>query len=209
MVTILRFKLSNKSMESINEFSRNNINSDRKLYKQNWNKWMENNNDLINEEMERMKKLGYNECVKDKMFKAGRYYYRKKNINKDEKKNINTENEERKNTVVESVVVESAVVESQKEKEKKNEVKKEVICGNEKRKYIKISPAILAIIDEHIHQNVNNKGYTPANGHKQFNEINETKLRVEMNNMKMDNDTFFQKIKKTYKNRYFIATKNV
>jgi hypothetical protein len=202
MVTILRFKLSNKSMESINEFSRNNQNSDRKMYKQNWNKWMEDNKDLINEEMERMKKLGYNECVKDKMFKAGRYYYRKKNINKDEKKNINTtninkENEERKNEVVES------------EKEKEKEVKKEVIDGKEKRKYIKISQAILAIMDEHIHQNIVNKGYTPANGHKQFCEMNQTKLRVEMNNIKMENDTFFQKIKKTYKNRYFIATKNM
>jgi hypothetical protein len=53
-----------------------------------------------------------------------------------------------------------------------------------------------------------NKDYTPANGHKQFclNNIDilrEEKKRIDMNNI----DEFLEKIKKTYKNRYFIINK--
>ena len=162
-------------MESINQFAVKNKTLDRKLYKQEWNKWMELNERIVNEEIMRMNNLGYNECVKDKMFKAGRYYFRKK-------------------------APQATKAQSQTESESESDA-----C---KRQYIKLSSYMLDSIDSHIKRNIMNKDYTPANGHKQFclNNIHilrEEKKRIDMNNI----DEFLEKIKKTYKNRYFITNK--
>lgn len=170
MVNILRFKLSNNVMESINQFAIKNKSLDRKMYKEEWNKWMELNERIVNEEIKRMNNLGYNECVKDKMFKAGRYYFRKKAPQ-----------------AMKAHAHEEAAY---------------------KRQYIKLTSDMLDSIDSHIKRNIMNKDYTPANGHKQFclNNIDilrEEKKLIDMNNI----DEFLEKIKKTYKNRYFIINK--
>ena len=50
----------------------------RKDYKEAWGVWADNNNDIIDDEIKRLKKLGYEGDVLDKMFKSGRYYFKKK-----------------------------------------------------------------------------------------------------------------------------------
>ena len=174
-MVILRFKLSDNVMESINQFAIKNKSLDRKMYKEEWNKWMELNERIVNEEIKRMNNLGYNECVKDKMFKAGRYYFRKKAPQ----------------------AMKAHAHEEQAHEEQAY-----------KRQYIKLTSDMLDSIDSHIKRNIMNKDYTPANGHKQFclNNIDilrEEKKRIDMNNI----DEFLEKIKKTYKNRYFIINK--
>jgi hypothetical protein len=193
MVNILRFKFSDDVMQSIQTFAKTNKMLDRKVYKQEWNKWMQINERMVNEEIDRINNLGYNECVKDKMFKAGRYYFRKKN----------TGIEVPKADVVmpkADVVVPKADVVMPKADV--------VVQETKKRQYIKLTNETLVIIDNHIKQNINNKDYTPANGHKQFCLNHIQLLKKEMINIKMYNiDEFFEKIKKTYKNRYFIINK--
>jgi len=178
-MVILRFKLSDIVMESISQFSKIYQNSDRKVYKEEWNKWMISNEQMVNDEINRMNKLGYNECVKDKMFKAGRYYFRKKDTN------------DRREDIVQD-----------------NDID---IEKKDKRKYIKLNQKILDLIDVHIKMSIDNEHYTPANGYTQFCLKNIPSLREERKNMQneMDTDEFLNKIKKTYKNRYFIVNKSM
>lgn len=166
-------------MEAINEFAKLNKMTDRKIYKEEWNKWMNANEKMVNEEIERMNTLGYNECVKDKMFKAGRYYFRKKNIR------------------------ECDVADADMTADVAN------ATTTKQRQYIKLSDEILQMMDNHIKQNINDDDeFTPAKGHKQFCSNNTERLDKERIDIEMNSsDAFHEKIKKTYKNRYFIITR--
>jgi hypothetical protein len=213
MVNILRFKFSDEVMQSIQTFAKTNKMLDRKDYKQEWNKWMQLNERMVNEEIDRINNLGYNECVKDKMFKAGRYYFRKKNTDVSVQ-NVDvvmseTNNMPKANDVMSETnnMPKTDVVMSETNNMPNADV---VVQETKKRQYIKLTNETLVIIDNHIKQNINNKDYTPANGHKQFCLNHIQLLKKEMVNIKMNNvDEFFEKIKKTYKNRYFIINQAI
>lgn len=178
MVHILRFKFSDNIVTLINNFSIKNKSLERKEYKKEWNHFMEFNDRVINEEIERIKNLGYNECVKDKMFKAGRYYFRKK-------------------------YTDTGMPEA-------NSVMPSHVTVPKKRAYIKISSNLLNSMDTHIQKNINNKSYTPANGHKMYCLNHMELLRKEKKEIGMDSiDMFLGKIKKTYKNRYFLISQKM
>jgi hypothetical protein len=175
MVHILRFKLSDNIVELINEFAIKNKSLERKEYKKEWNKWMELNERIVNEEIERMNKLGYNECVKDKMFKSGRYYFRKKD---------------------------TGMPANVKPYEAEGVARAAEANAQKKRLYIKLSNTILNSMDSHIKKY---EEYTPANGHKHYCLNHIDLLNKEKKECGMENiDEFLEKIKKTYKNRYFI-----
>ena len=78
--TIYRYKLSIEAMDEITTFSKIHQYDDRHTYKEAWNMWKGNHEDFISAEAERLMRLGYVGSVEDKMYKAGRYYFRKKNI---------------------------------------------------------------------------------------------------------------------------------
>ena len=185
MVHILRFKLSDNIVELINEFAIKNKSLERKEYKKEWNKWMELNERVINEEIERMNKLGYNECIKDKMFKSGRYYFRKKH------------------TCMPVTNVKPNDIEGLARARANGTDTNEVVAkAQKKRLYIKLSNTILNSMDSHIKKY---EEYTPANGHKHYCLNHIDLLRKEKKECGMENiDEFLKKIKKTYKNRYFI-----
>ena len=91
----------------------------------------------------------------------------------------------------------------------KNKSDKEVE-PKKRRKYVSLSREVISSIDEHIERNINKDDYSPATGFDVFFEnidsdiqdlINITKERNEISN-----DDMKIKIKKTYKNRYFIKT---
>ena len=73
-----RYKFSENVVESINAFAILHKNDDRKSYKTNWGIWCEKNKEIIECETRRLKNIGYDGDVLDKMYKAGRYYFRKK-----------------------------------------------------------------------------------------------------------------------------------
>jgi hypothetical protein len=56
----------------------------RKDFKEAWEIWTENNDELIEDEIRRLNNFGYDGDVVDKMFKSARYYFRKKSTEKKE-----------------------------------------------------------------------------------------------------------------------------
>lgn len=76
--TIYRYKFSIEIMNEITAFSKIHQYDDRHTYKEAWNLWKDEQKDFVDAETERLTRLGYVGSVEDKMYKAGRYYFRKK-----------------------------------------------------------------------------------------------------------------------------------
>jgi len=164
---IYRYKFTEDFMEELFNFSKVHQYDERKDFKEAWLQWTEDNSDIIEEEVSRLKRLGYDGDVLDKMFKSARYYFRKKSIEKIEPK--------------------------------------------QRRKYICVNKELLDAMDIHIEENMYNPDYQPKTGFIEFCEENENLIKevtnkiMEASNI-LDVKLIDDKIKKTYKNRYFIAT---
>ena len=76
----LRHDFGEKFMEELKHFAVVHKFDDRKVFKEAWNVWANQNSIKmqINEEVERLQNDGYKGDVIDKMFKSARYYFRKK-----------------------------------------------------------------------------------------------------------------------------------
>ena len=89
---------------------------------------------------------------------------------------------------------------------KKVEIPKE--DQQKRREYVGISKNLLASMDAHIKSNINNKDYKPSDGFSEYCNQNIDVLREEVNNLckngLTDSNEIKSKIKKTYKNRYFL-----
>lgn len=172
-------------MELIKRFAIVHQYDERKMYKEQWNNWYNDNKEAMENEVERMNDVGYVGDVKDKMFKAGRYYFRKKNIkNKETNEECERENNEKPDV---------------KEKPRRN--------------YITMLEETLNAMDEHIKTSLAaDTEFKPSDGYSEFCEKNVVVLRTEIQRMVSDNimdkKDIAEKIKKTYKNRYFMLTRN-
>jgi len=167
--SIYRFKYSNDIIKLINEFAVIHQYDDRKSYKEFWEKWVQENESDLQDEITRLNRLGYEGNIIDKMFKAGRYYFRKKNLNK----STSTQPQER-------------------------------------RTYITMEHEVLDAMDNHISLSIKNPDFTPASGYTNFCTTNITLLKNEIDRLcaesTIDSTELSDKIKKTYKNRYFLLT---
>lgn len=77
---VFRFKLLEEIMVIITQFAKTHQHDDRHTYKEHWNNWLQEQNETIEREVNRLNQLGYTGDVLDKMFKAGRYYFREKTV---------------------------------------------------------------------------------------------------------------------------------
>lgn len=77
-VPIFRFNFSEEFNKELDYFSKMHKYEDRTDFKENWKEWIEENDYLINEERKRLRNLGYDGNIEDKMYKSVRYYFRKK-----------------------------------------------------------------------------------------------------------------------------------
>ena len=68
----------------MHNFSKIHQYDDRKEFKSAWVTWAEENAELIEEETRRLQDLNYNGDINDKMFRSARYYFRKKSSEKKE-----------------------------------------------------------------------------------------------------------------------------
>lgn len=84
--TIFRFKFSTEFNNQLLSFSKLHQHDDRLTYKDNWTLWLQTNDQMIDEESRRLREQGYDGNIIDKMFKSGRYYYRKKTPKQEPKK---------------------------------------------------------------------------------------------------------------------------
>ena len=79
-----------------------------------------------------------------------------------------------------------------------------------RRVYVGIQSELLAAMDKHISSNKKNEAYKPSNGFDDFCKQYIELLKVEVTNLCKsgikDSEEIKNKIKKTYKNRYFMST---
>lgn len=163
-MNIYRYKFTNEFTEELFKFSKIHQYDHRKDFKEAWEKWMEDNESIVNEEVRRLINLGYEGDIIDKMFKSARYYFRKKST------------------------------------EKKEPMKRRVYVGTSKE--------LLEAMDEHIKKNIISGDFKPSDGFDEFCRENIDILKEQVNMLFKagfsDSDEIKLKIKKTYKNRYFL-----
>lgn len=164
-VNIYRYKFTDEFTNELFKFSKIHQYDDRKVFKDAWNIWLEDNDDLVNTEYRRLKELGYDGDIFDKMFKSARYYFRKKST------------------------------------EKKEPAKRRIYVGTQKD--------LLEAMDEHIKLNISSGTFKPSDGFDEFCKQNVSLLKEEVGILcragMTNSDEIKSKIKKTYKNRYFLA----
>ena len=189
-----RFDFSSEMMKSIERFSIVHQYDDRKIYKELWETWEEENANEIDEEIKRLTDMGYVGDIKDKMFKAGRYYFRKKNI-RNELENNQAEQAQQ--------AAQMQSQQAQAQQSQGQQIKKT-------RAYITMNPETLQCIDEHISENLCDN-FKPSKGYTEFCKENADILRIEIRRMVsehgMNLNEVVEKIKKTYKNRYYKLAK--
>ena len=78
MGKIFRYKLSDEIMANIARFAKIHQFDDRHTYKEAWTRWLAAEQDNVEREVARLQQLNYRGDILDKMFKAGRYYFREK-----------------------------------------------------------------------------------------------------------------------------------
>jgi hypothetical protein len=163
-VNIFRYKFTDEFTSELFKFSKIHQYDHRKDFKEAWKTWLEENVEIVEEETRKLKNLGYQGNIEDKMFKSARYYFRKKST------------------------------------EKKAPAKR--------RDYVGVNKKLLEAMDTHIRVGINTEDYKPSDGFDSFCNKNKDLLREEVNtlckNGFTDSNEIKNKIKKTYKNRYFL-----
>ena len=76
--TVFRFNFDDSVVDVVTEFAKTHEHDDAASYKEAWKLWCDENQDVIRMETTRLCDLGYDGDVVEKMYKAGRYYFRTK-----------------------------------------------------------------------------------------------------------------------------------
>lgn len=167
-VNIYRYKFTDDFTAELFIFSKVHQYDHRKDFKDAWNLWLEDNDDVVNAEIRRLINLGYEGNIMDKMFKSARYYFRKKST------------------------------------EKK--------APAERRQYIGVQKELLDAMDNHITTKINRNDCKPSESFDDFCKNNISVLQEEIAILVKNGITntaeITEKIKKTYKNRYFLQVKH-
>ena len=111
---IFRYKLSDEIMSSITQFAKIHQLYDRHMYKEAWTRWLADEQDNVEREVGRLEQLEYKGDILDKMFKAGRYYFREKvTIKAVENANVNNVANDVDNTKTrEYIVMDPAIIQA-------------------------------------------------------------------------------------------------
>jgi len=166
---IYRYKFTQNFMDELHKFSKIHQYDDRDTFKESWNIWIDDNDDLVRDEIQRLTNLNYDGDILDKMFKSARYYFRKKSISKPEPKS--------------------------------------------RRQYLSVQKELLEAMDKQISKKKKEPSYKPSDGFENFcNEhidlLKEEVIRLVTEHQINDVTIIKDKIKKTYKNRYFMLREN-
>ena len=182
---IFRYKLSNDILSIITQFAKIHQLDDRHSYKEAWEVWLNENKEYIADETDRLVAAGYKGDVEEKMYIAGRYYFREKVKIKKNKGEVEVEGKGKKVSAV----------------------------SKKKREYIVMGKDFIKAIDVHLLTAMKQKGFKPAFAYKTFCEQHIELLRTEIRRLVNEEKHIFtdkdmnMKIKKTYKNRYFMLSK--
>lgn len=163
-VPTFRFNFSTELTKELGYFAKLHKHEDRKEFKEKWKEWIEDNTEIINEEKKRLRNLGYQKDIEDKMYKSVRYYFRKKK---------NKELAKRRTRTV-------------------------------------VSKAIIQKIIEHIKDKEHNfdENYTPQLAYEDFYKTHLDFIINETDELDFDTNFLENKIKKTYKNKFYVLVRN-
>ncbi len=75
-MTTFRYKFSDEFLTKLDIFTRQHYMEESDLYKISWESWKIYNKETVEKETIRLKSLGYNGDIENKMFKSTRYYYK-------------------------------------------------------------------------------------------------------------------------------------
>ena len=178
---VFRYNLDENIMTIVTQFAKIHRHDDRHTYKEHWTQWVNDNIESIEREIRRLAELGYTGDVLDKMFKAGRYYFREKT----------------------AVATTPAVAAGAGAGPAAVAVR---------RHYIVMQQEIIQLMDNHLKNIIKIQDFKPATAYVHFCENNLASLQTEVIRLKQQNanftaETLATKIKKTYKNRYFILSR--
>lgn len=166
-IQIYRFQFTDEFNRELYKFAKVHQYDHRKVFKEAWEVWLEENINIVESEVIGLTKMGYDGDIIDKMFKSARYYYRKKST---EKKAL-----------------------------------------AERRDYVSVNKDLLAAMDNHIKKGLLSENYKPSDGFDGFCKENIDLLKDEVQmlykNGIVNSEEIKQKIKKTYKNRYFLVAR--
>ena len=187
---VFRFNFENETIELLKDFCKLHLDDSREDYKYSWNLWTRSNLELLEKETKRLNDMGYDGDVEEKMFKAAKYYFGKKC----------------KVRYIESTSESDIRSWSDGECER-HRVKFK--SNGYKRNYVCVSHELITAMDEHIKTNILDTIKRPADGYTNNEKTNPLLIAAEINSlMKLDNtftkDFISKKIKKTYKNRYYL-----
>lgn len=217
-----RHEFGKEFMAELSRFSKIHQYDDRHAYKSEWQKWA--NKEEIAQAMEvekrRLQENGYIGDIDDKMFKAGRYYFRKKTPVIVGVVNTNTE--------CGGGGGDASTPISATDLPETPETPTAAAATTERRSYITMSKQCIRLMDDHIHEAAASSSSTlptyPFKPSVCYNHFYETKMTTDemtkeigniiekyektpgaMSNLTADELTeeIMDKIKKTYKNRYY------
>ena len=169
-VRTYRFKLHSSVQTIVAEFARAHRDDDRHRYREAWAEWLEANKEPLDAERKRLAGIGYLGDVNDKMYKAGRYYFR-----------------------------------SRSEKPKTNPPAKRP------RRHVATTKEMRDCMDAHIKASHVEATFRPALGFRSFAERHRALIEREgarlVGEHGLSEDSVESKLKRTYKNRYFLVRK--
>jgi hypothetical protein len=197
---VLRFEFSGALVEHVTAFANLHQYDDRKMYKEAWTAWLAHDEiaTLLANEVTRLSALGYMGDVADKLFKSGRYYFRQKTCGFP---NLSLHAEPLcPNLSLQPVGVRGAQRHGR------------AVGTSAPRKYVLLNHQLLDAMDDHIDCGLRRDAYayTPASGFAEFCKLNINSYSSEvarLSEIMPTGEAVHDKIKKTYKNRYFMMTK--
>lgn len=199
---IFRYEFTKPFIEMLSAFSIKHHLNDRQTYKMEWEKWIATAeiSELIEKERAYLLEIGYTGNIDDKMFKSGRYYFRKKGkkcgkmtgsggsyihpqptpielLSAMERFSLAAETEDNDEivalTVPPTTITPLSTTTPPSEK---------VVAGGIRKKYLNSSKGILNCMDEHIKKMYESSPatFTPAGAYKTFCELNGKLINEEM-----------------------------
>jgi hypothetical protein len=198
---VLRFEFSSTMIELTKAFTEVHRYDDRKTYKAAWTAWLAHDEiaAMLKAEVERLTDLGYKGDVADKLFKSVRYYFRTREPTVPRSSlwpHTPPSVAQRLGTQRLGTTSRSALVPTARP------------CLGAPRKYVLINRDLLDVMDNHIACGLRrDDAYTPASGFAEFCKLNVHSYCSEVTRLSEimpTGEAVHDKLKKTYKNRYFM-----
>ena len=167
---IYRFKLSEELTVPMTEFANTHRFDKIPLFRESWDRWCNENREIIETEKTRLKNIGCKKDIQDKMYKSVRYYFKNKSSEKPEPK--------------------------------------------KRRQYIPLECDILETMSNHIETQAFPNNYKPEFAYNNFvsnqsyNEGLDEEIQRLQDEFQLTEIEAEKKIKKTYKNRYYLKQRS-